>query len=178
VDIDNLTALLAGRLTALLAGRLTALLAGRLAALLAGRLAAIVPPGFHVDAADGMLWYSADEGRFPGQQGDYRVGRSGTHVRENLGVAEADADADAITAITAITAAAVAVAVAVQALDELQDYVSEATHDPWPGTTTQPRPHAEIRDAALHLWYAHPDNITLTCLPIPIAALIRPLRTE
>ena len=48
-------------------------------AFLAGRLAAIVPAGFHVQARDGMLWYSADQGRFPGQQGDYRAGEAGTY---------------------------------------------------------------------------------------------------
>jgi len=36
---------------------------------LADRLAAIVPAGFRVRASGGMLWYSADDGRFPGQQG-------------------------------------------------------------------------------------------------------------
>ena len=49
--------------------------------ILAQRLAAIVPAGFRVEAADGMLWYSAEEGRFPGQLGDYWVGRAGIHVR-------------------------------------------------------------------------------------------------
>jgi len=53
----------------------------KLTRMLAGRLAAIVPVGFHVKAADGMLWYSADDGRFPGQSGTYQVGRSGTDVR-------------------------------------------------------------------------------------------------
>jgi hypothetical protein len=37
--------------------------ADRLTESLASRLAAIVPDGFHVRAADGMLWYSADVGR-------------------------------------------------------------------------------------------------------------------
>jgi len=123
-----------------------------LTALLASRLAAIVPPGFHVEAADGMLWYSADQGRFPGQQGDYRVGRAGTHVRANLGPADADH----------------LVALGCQALDELQDYVSEATHDPWPGTTAQPRPYARIRDATLYLGYGDPGNPVLACPPIPV----------
>jgi hypothetical protein len=44
---------------------------------LASRLAAIVPDGFHVRAADGMLWYSADEGRFPGQLSNYDAGSWG-----------------------------------------------------------------------------------------------------
>jgi len=95
----------------------------RFALLLADRLAAMVPAGLHVEAVDGMLWYSG-------------AGHSGTHVRDNFGVH----GGDNITST------------AVQALDELQDYVSEATGDPWPGTRRQPRPHAEIRGAALHLW--------------------------
>ncbi|MGH3205829.1 MAG: hypothetical protein ACRDOA_08295 [Streptosporangiaceae bacterium] len=132
-----------------------------LTALLADRLAAIVPAGFHVQAADGMLWYSADEGRFPGQQGDYRVGRAGTHVRDNLG-AYGETDADNLTGV------------AVQALDELQDHISEATHDPWPGARAQPRPYARIRDAMLHLGYGDPDAPILACAPIPLAALNRP----
>ena len=39
----------------------------KLTAVLADRLAAAVPAGFHVSAEDGILRYSADEGRFPGQ---------------------------------------------------------------------------------------------------------------
>ena len=134
--------------------------ADALTALLAGRLAAIVPAGFHVQARDGMLWYSADQGRFPGQQGDYRTGQAGTYVRDNLG-AFGDTDADAVTGVAA------------RALDELQDYVSEATHDPWPGPRAQPRPYARIQDALLHLGYGDPDAPVLACTPIPLAALNR-----
>jgi hypothetical protein len=89
-----------------------------LTVILAARLATIVPAGFYVEAADGMLWYSADEGRFPGQQSHYHVGRSGTYVRINFtGHGETDEDRS--------------VGVAAQALSELQDYIDEATHDPW-----------------------------------------------
>jgi hypothetical protein len=122
-------------------------------AFLADRLAAIVPAGFHVEARDGMLWYSADPGRFPGQQGDYRTGQVATYVRENLGAA---LDAGDVTGVAA------------QALDELQDYISEATHDPWPGTRAQPRPHARIRDSMLYLGYGDPDAPLLACAPIPL----------
>jgi hypothetical protein len=80
-----------------------------LTALLADRLVAIVPAGFGVRAGDGVLWYSAGEGSFPGQQGDCRVGRSGTHVRVNVGV-YGDTDADNL------------VGLAVQALDELHPH--------------------------------------------------------
>ena len=132
-----------------------------LTALLAGRLAAVVPPGFHVEAADGVLWYSADQGRFPGQQGDSRVGQAGTHIRANLGV-HGDTDAENL------------IGIARQALDELQDYISEATHDPWPGTIAQPLPHAEIRNSMLHLWYGDPASSALTCTPIPLRNLWLP----
>jgi len=142
-------------------GRIVTVNADDFTAFLAGRLAAIVPAGFHVQARDGMLWYSADQGRFPGQQGDYRTGQAGTYVRDNLG-AYADTDADGVTSVAA------------RALDELQDYVSEATHDPWPGTRAQPRPYAHIRDSMLHLGYGDPDAPVLACAPIPLAALNRP----
>jgi hypothetical protein len=132
-----------------------------LTVMLADRLADIVPAGFRVQADDGTLWFSAEEGRFPGQQGNYHVGRSGTYVRANLGAQgdrgdRGDTDADAI------------VRVAILALDHLQDYVGEATHDPWPGTSSQPRPCAQIRGQVLHLWYGEHDNVVLACQPIPL----------
>lgn len=135
----------------------------KLTLILAGRMAAIVPAGFHVQAADGMLWYSADEGRFPGQLGDFRVGASGTYVRENFD-AHGMTDADGIAGVAA------------QALDELQDYIDEATHDPWPGDRTPPRAYAQVRDRMLHLWYGGADissGPVLACQPIPLTSLQR-----
>lgn len=134
----------------------------QLADLLAGRLAAIVPAGIQVRAAAGMLWYSRHAGRFPGQLGDFGPGMSGTHVRDNFEVyGPADEDRLAGTAV--------------QALDELQDFVSEATHDPWPGERTQPRAQAQVRGPVLHLWYgaAAGDHVVLACEPIPLASLRR-----
>jgi hypothetical protein len=135
--------------------------ADRLTQALAGRLAAIVPEGFGVEASDGMLWYSADRGRFPGQRGDYRTGTAGTHVRFNFSVLD-QAVGERL------------VRVAAQALSELQDYVDEATHEPWPGERTPPQACAEIRDAALRLWYGDPGaggRVVLGCDPIPLADL-------
>jgi len=54
--------------------------------ILAHRLAAVVPAGFYVKAADGMLRYTCDEGRFPGQQGNYDCGEVGVLVRDNFGL--------------------------------------------------------------------------------------------
>jgi hypothetical protein len=118
--------------------------------LLADRLAAIVPAGFHVQAGNGQLWYSADEGRFPGQSGDYYIGQAGTDMRTNFG-AYGEADAGNI------------IGLAILALDGLQDFIDEATHDPWPGTRTPPRPHAQIRGPMLHMWYGERDNVVLAC---------------
>ena len=123
--------------------------------ILANRLSAIVPAGFQVTAADGMLWYSAEQGRFPGQSGNGHIGRAGTYVRSNFG-AYGESDKENI------------VGVAVQALDELQDYISEATHNPWPGVTTQPSPHGQIVGSHLDLWYGDFDEPVLACQSIPL----------
>jgi hypothetical protein len=103
-----------------------------------------------------MLWYSAEEGRFPGQLGDYRAGRSGSYVRANFGVHGPSGEENAV-------------GIAVQVLDELQDYISEATHRPWPGTTSQPSPRSQVVDSHLHLWYDDRDGVILACEPIPLS---------
>lgn len=124
----------------------------RLTAVLAGRLGAIVPAGIHVEAAAGMLWYSADQ----------VAGRSGTHVAENFHT-HGHTDEQRL------------VGVAAQALDELQDYVDEVTTEPWPGERTPPQPHAQVRHEMLHMWYGSPDHdrAVLACEPIPLAELSR-----
>ena len=64
--------------------------------------------------------------------------------------------------------------IAAQALDELRDYVNQATHGPWPGERTPPRAYAEVRDAALRLWYGETGadgRVVLRCGPIPLAGI-------
>ena len=134
----------------------------KLAVILAARLAAIVPDGFHVRASDGMLWYTYDAGRFPGQLNRYDAGGAGTYVRNNFYAQEDSSDADRIAWVGR------------QALDELQDVIDEATHDPWPGTLRPPRPYGQVRGERLHLWYGGPDisdDPVLACEPIPLASL-------
>lgn len=122
------------------------------------RLTRVIPSGFHVAYSDdGLLMYSADPGRFPGQSGSHRAGSSGTYVRQNFASA-AGTDRERIVGICR------------QALDELQDYIDEATHDPWPGDRTPPRPYAEVRGAAVVLGYGTPDAPVLECEPIPLDA--------
>jgi hypothetical protein len=64
--------------------------------------------------------------------------------------------------------------VARQALDELQDFIDEATHDPWPGTVRPPRPYAQVRGELVHLWYGVDDiggEVVLACEPVSLAQL-------
>jgi hypothetical protein len=129
--------------------------------MLADRLTAIVPAGFYVKAANGMLHYTCDEGRFPGQQGDYHCGEAAVPVRDNFGL-YGDTDVDNI------------VGAATQALDVLQDYVGEATHDPWPGTRSQPSPQARIDGRTLQLWYDDRGDVVLGCAPIRLADVSTP----
>jgi hypothetical protein len=117
----------------------------RLAQLLADRLNEIAPPGFRVVADGGMLFYSAT--------GTVRAaGTSGTHVRDNFDYGQPLAERIR--------------AVSEQALDEFQDYVDEATTEPWPGQRQVPRAHAEVRSSRVHLWYGPADAPILECGPI------------
>src|SRR5262249_24440110 len=118
-----------------------------LAQLLAERLNKIAPPGFHVLAGDGMLLYSATGSA-------RRVGTSGTYIRANLDYSQPSAERIRL--------------VSEQALDEFQDYIAEATAEPWPGTGQVPRAHAEVRGSRLHLWYGSADAPVLQCSPIDI----------
>ena len=62
------------------------------------------------------------------------------------------------------------------ALGELQDYVDEATHDPWPARRGMPpQARAQVRGQMLHLWYGGPDisASVLACEPIPLSDLQR-----
>jgi hypothetical protein len=124
--------------------------ADRLTEALAARFDEVTPAGIHVTADDGMLWYSCDFDR----------GRAGSYVRNLLGTAGEPDEEDVVRA-------------AVQILDQLQDFVSEATSDPWPGTRRQPVPEGRIRDGALHLWYGEQGAIKLTVPPVDLADIIR-----
>ena len=126
----------------------------RVARLLADRLQEIVPDGFFVRADGDMLWYTAEPGRFPGQQGLYQVGSSGTYFVENF-----SPHGESEGAIVAVT---------IQALSELQDFVDEASHEPWP--RRPPRPNAEVRGSSLHCWYEDGSEVVAACRPIPIVA--------
>ena len=137
--------------------------ASRLALTLADRLAAIAPDGFSITARDGTLWYADEPGSFPWQTGDYQITQASINVRDALGL-HGTAVGEQLAGL------------AVQALDVLQDFVSESTGDPWPGTRAQPEPRATMHGQSLRLWYGGPDPETdavLACEPVPLAGLVR-----
>jgi hypothetical protein len=124
--------------------------------LLEDRLRKIVPPGFRVVYSDdGRLLYSSDPGRFPGQTGDYRVGQTGVYVRDDFTLWGQTNEERIVNAC-------------IEALDALQDYIDEVTHDPWPGDRTPPKPYAEFRDAKVVFGYGAPGTPVLECDPIPL----------
>lgn len=126
---------------------------------LADRFRAVVPDGFHVAIGfDGIVWFTCDVGRFPGQQGDFRPSTAGTRLRDNL-------------LTVAGTPAERVAAAARQALDDLLDYVDEASHEPWPGTRRPPRARAEVSDGVLRCWYAAGHEVVLELAPLPLCGL-------
>ena len=60
------------------------------------------------------------------------------------------------------------IGVSTQALDELQDFIDEESHDPWPGVLRPPAPHAAIRDGFLYLWFGEAEEVDIECEPIPL----------
>ena len=130
-----------------------------LAQVLARHLTKVVPPGFHVTANEAKLIYSSDSGRFPGQQGDYRVGTAATLLDQSFSEDERVNEAKVVQ-------------IAFNVLDDLQDYVDEASHEPWPGDRSPPRPHAEIRGPFLHMWYGEPEAPALACDPIALSEIL------
>ena len=123
---------------------------------LADRFRSVVPDGFHVAVgSDGIVWFSCDDGRFPGQRGDFKPGTAGTHLRSNL------------LTVPGTDAERVVMAVR-QALDDLQDYIDEASHEPWPGRHRPPRARAEVREGLLHCWYVDGGDVVLELDPVPL----------
>jgi hypothetical protein len=121
-----------------------------LARALSDRLHRIVPKGFHVWEADGLLRYSADSPVYGG-------GASGSYIAENLH------NGDTMDERICWCAEYV--------LGEFQDFVAETTTEPWPGGRTMPSAHARVIGNKLHLWFGDADAPVLECEPIDLALL-------
>jgi hypothetical protein len=55
-----------------------------------------------------------------------------------------------------------------RALDDLQDFVDEATTEAWPGSRTVPPAGARVEDGQILLWYGDKDDPVLSLEPLPL----------
>ena len=121
--------------------------------LLAGRLNAIVPDGFSVTAADGFVCVTSASSPFHSGSGvEWHVEQHAGNPLDNITVA------------------------ARNALNAVQDFISEETRWPWPPAPGRSRtymamPFATIRGGNLILGYGEADQLALTIEPIPLHAL-------
>jgi hypothetical protein len=54
------------------------------------------------------------------------------------------------------------------AFNDLQDFVDEATTDPWPGLKTPPTPNARIENGSVIVWFGDSQAPDLTIRPLPL----------
>jgi len=54
-------------------------------------------------------------------------------------------------------------------LDTVQDYFSDASTEPWPGTRDQPNPGIRLRNDRLEMWFGDQDNPVLKLRPLDLA---------
>jgi hypothetical protein len=113
---------------------------------LARRMQDVVPSGIGITVEGDMLWFSSTSHH--GTAGSYGCQwlSEGEGKREHL-LAEACR----------------------RALGDLQDFVAEATTEPWPGSGSMPHAGARVQDGSVLLWYGDGDNpvLLLEALPHP-----------
>lgn len=118
----------------------------RFAAELADRLNEVVPTGFAVTAEDVTVEL---------RRGDQFVGSTDmaelVEDSENLD----DLPANLETAARAI-------------MSNIQDWIADATSDPWPGIRSQPNPNARVQDQTLHIWFGDADGQVLSLRPLDL----------
>jgi|SRR5450759_2519861 len=54
------------------------------------------------------------------------------------------------------------------ALNDLQDFVTEATTEPWPGSGSPPCPGARLEGRLIELWFADHDHPDAQLRPLPL----------
>jgi len=116
------------------------------AAELAVRLNEVVPAGFTV-AAENVSVRLSHEGRFVGATDMAEL----VEDSENFD----DLPANAATAARAI-------------LSNVQDWITDITHDPWPGTRSLPNPDARVQDHVLDMWFGGDDDRVLVLRPLDL----------
>jgi hypothetical protein len=110
---------------------------------------AVVPTGIGVRVDGDMVWFDAAGRGLSGTAGTYACQwlDKGTGTHDDL-IVEA----------------------CWRALDDLEDFVDEATTEPWPAEQgTPPRPAARIEGRVVHLWFGEAERPVLELEPIPLA---------
>ena len=128
---------------------------GRFATDLATVLQQVVPDTVAVQPA-------GDDLAFAGRgDGSDRLGRAGSHVGQFFGLL-ADRYADDASRV---------LAACLHAMSDLQDFVAEATTDPWPnrGPGVMPEPHGRIGADGVDQWFGDEGRpvLTLPRMPAP-----------
>jgi hypothetical protein len=118
----------------------------RFAAELADRLNEVVPAGFAVTADDVSVELRRD-GQFVASTDMAEL----VQDSENLD----DLPANLETAARAI-------------MSNIQDWIADATSDPWPGIRSQPNPSASVQDHQLHMWFGDADGQVLSLRPLDL----------
>jgi hypothetical protein len=109
---------------------------------------AVVPVGIGVAVGQDMIWFDA--------AGLGQGGTAGTHACQWLDEGEGERDGLIVEACW-------------RALDDLEDFVDEATTEPWPADRGQPpSPAARIEGRTVRLWYGEPEQPVLELEPVPL----------
>jgi hypothetical protein len=53
-------------------------------------------------------------------------------------------------------------------MSNIQDWIADATSDPWPGIRSQPNPNARVQDQTLHIWFGDADGQVLSLRPLDL----------
>ena len=111
---------------------------------------AVVPAGIGVTAVDDMIWFDA--------VGLGQMGRAGSYGCQWLHLGKGPTDYLIAESCRL-------------ALDDLEDFVDEATTEPWPrlpGKRKLPRPWATVEGGAVFLWYGDRTHRELELEPIQL----------
>jgi hypothetical protein len=114
---------------------------------LARRMWDVVPPGIGVTVERDMLWFNSAR----------HSGKAGTYACQWLYQGQGEPEQLLAEACR-------------RALDDLQDFVDEATTEPWPGSRTVPYAGTRVEDGKVLLWYGDRDAPVLLLEPLPLDA--------
>jgi hypothetical protein len=118
--------------------------AERLAVELSSRMEQELPPGFTITADGSMLWFL---------DGDRRVG---SYACQWIDSAE-----DSMEGLT--------LRACELALNDLQDFITESTTEPWPAISGQPpRPGARLSERTVEMWFGSEGHPVARLRPLPL----------